>query len=204
MLYTKSSPAKKIENLLAVKLPAPSKTCLYVCEWVTHLFFLVGSQLFSGLAFVCLFPSKFMSAVVATSGLWSLASRLCCVGLVVERHAGWSWACVPCLGWWILKHWTTRGVSTVVLISTSLMITDVGPVFTCYWPFVFSFLKRCLSPLLSLKNIFWLREVACGILVPGPGIELPVLEAQSLDHWTDMEVSACFWIRLLQNFRSSP
>ena len=72
------------------------------------------------------------------------------------------------------------------------MITDVGPVFTCYWPFVFSFLKRCLSPLLSLKNIFWLREAACGILVPGPGIELPVLEAQSLDHWTDMEVSACF------------
>ena len=202
MLYTKSSPVKKIENLLAVKLPAPSKTCVYVCEWVTHLFFLVGSQLFFWFGFRLLisfqvYEHSRMSSVVGTAGLWSLASWLCCVGLVVKRHAGCFWACVPCLGWWILKHWTTRGVSTVALISTSLMITDVGPVFTCYWPFVFSFLKRCLSPLLSLKNIFWLREAACGILVPGPGIELPVLEAQSLDHWTDMEVSAYFWIRLL-------
>ena len=37
---------------------------------------------------------------------------------------------------------------------------------------------------------FWLHRVACGILVPGPGIEPapPALEAQSLHHWTAREV----------------
>ena len=39
------------------------------------------------------------------------------------------------------------------------------------------------------KNL-WLCHTACGILVPLPGIEpvLPVLVAQSLNHWTTGEV----------------
>ena len=38
--------------------------------------------------------------------------------------------------------------------------------------------------------IFWLPCMACGILVPQPGMELsaPALEAQSLNHWTAGEV----------------
>ena len=37
---------------------------------------------------------------------------------------------------------------------------------------------------------FWPWYVACGILVPGPGIEPvpPTVEAQSLNHWTTREV----------------
>ena len=40
-----------------------------------------------------------------------------------------------------------------------------------------------------LKNL-WLCHTTCGILVPLPGIEpvLPVLVAQSLNHWTTGEV----------------
>ena len=36
----------------------------------------------------------------------------------------------------------------------------------------------------------WPRQAACGILVPQPGTKptLPVLEAQSLNHWTTREV----------------
>ena len=40
------------------------------------------------------------------------------------------------------------------------------------------------------------RLVACGILVPRPGIEPvpPAVEAQSLNHWTAREVlTTCFW-----------
>ena len=42
--------------------------------------------------------------------------------------------------------------------------------------------------------IFWLHHTACGILVPGTGIESVslALEAQSLNHWTTVEVpNAC-------------
>ena len=35
---------------------------------------------------------------------------------------------------------------------------------------------------------FWPRCVACGLLVPPPGIEPLAVEAQSLNHWTTREV----------------
>ena len=39
-------------------------------------------------------------------------------------------------------------------------------------------------------GVSWPRSVACGILVPRPGIESapPALEAQNLNHWTPREV----------------
>ena len=39
-------------------------------------------------------------------------------------------------------------------------------------------------------GVFWLHHTACGILVPQLGIEPtpPVLEVQSLNHWTAREV----------------
>ena len=39
---------------------------------------------------------------------------------------------------------------------------------------------------------FWPRYVACGILVPQPGIKPvpPAVEARSLNHWTTREVPA--------------
>ena len=42
--------------------------------------------------------------------------------------------------------------------------------------------------------IFWPCHVACGILVPQPGIKptLPALEAQSLNHWTARKVLSHF------------
>ena len=42
-------------------------------------------------------------------------------------------------------------------------------------------------------KIFWLHRVACGILVPWPGIKpvSPALEAWSLNHWTAREVLIC-------------
>ena len=42
----------------------------------------------------------------------------------------------------------------------------------------------------SYIYIFWPHRVACGILVPRPGIELvpPAGEVQSLNHWTAREV----------------
>ena len=47
-----------------------------------------------------------------------------------------------------------------------------------------------LCPFLFFFLIFWLPCMACGILVPQPGMELsaPALEAQSLNHWTAGEV----------------
>ena len=34
---------------------------------------------------------------------------------------------------------------------------------------------------------FWQLHLACGILVPRPGIEPPAVEAQSPNHWTTRE-----------------
>ena len=44
--------------------------------------------------------------------------------------------------------------------------------------------------------MFWLCCVACGILVPQPGIEPapPAVEAQSLNHWTAREVPIHFFL----------
>ena len=38
--------------------------------------------------------------------------------------------------------------------------------------------------------VFWLHCMACGILIPHPGIELmpPAAEAQGLNHWTAREI----------------
>ena len=46
----------------------------------------------------------------------------------------------------------------------------------------------------SLFFFFWPCTVACGILVPQPGIELssPAVEAQSLNHWCAQEVPIFF------------
>ena len=44
---------------------------------------------------------------------------------------------------------------------------------------------------LSCLVSFWLHTVACGILVPQPGIKpvTPAVEAQILNHWTTREIS---------------
>ena len=44
--------------------------------------------------------------------------------------------------------------------------------------------------LFIILKIFWLYHVACGILVPRPGIKPtpPTVEAWSLNHWTAREV----------------
>ena len=58
----------------------------------------------------------------------------------------------------------------------------------------FYFLHGPFSLFLSFLKwffiIFWSHRVACQILIPQPGIELvlPVLKAQSLNHWTTGEV----------------
>ena len=41
---------------------------------------------------------------------------------------------------------------------------------------------------------FWPHHVACGVLVPQPGIEivLPILKAESLENWTTKEVPVGF------------
>ena len=45
-------------------------------------------------------------------------------------------------------------------------------------------------PSLFFFVFFWLHRVACGILVPQPGIKPapPAVEAQSLNHWITREV----------------
>ena len=43
------------------------------------------------------------------------------MGLAAMQHVGSSWSrdrtCVPCIGKWILNHWTTRDVSAQVLVA---------------------------------------------------------------------------------------
>ena len=84
---------------------------------------------------------------------------------------------------------------------------------TCYM--FICFLKHCfLLPLdcklhenrnfLNFILSFWLPHVACGILVPWPGIEPmpPALEAQSLNHLTAREVLGLFkFIFYVQHLR---
>ena len=43
---------------------------------------------------------------------------------------------------------------------------------------------------------FWLLSAACGISVPQPGIELklPVVEAQSPNHWTARELPVLIYV----------
>ena len=51
-------------------------------------------------------------------------------------------------------------------------------------------LGKCSFLFFSFLFFFWLCCMACGILVPQPGIEPmpPALEAQSFNHWTAREV----------------
>ena len=62
------------------------------------------------------------------------------------------------------------------------------------------------SPTLSVRTFlflfFWLHHVACGILVPQPGIEPmpPALEEWSLNHWTAQEVPKAFHFQIQQTF----
>ena len=46
--------------------------------------------------------------------------------------------------------------------------------------------------------LFWPCHVACGILVPRPGMEPipPAVEVRSLNHWTAREVPVCFLIEV--------
>ena len=51
--------------------------------------------------------------------------------------------------------------------------------------------SRALKLFFSLIfKIFWMRRMACGILVTRPGIETvpPAVEARSPNHWTTREV----------------
>ena len=59
-------------------------------------------------------------------------------------------------------------------------------IFLVFWVFFFNL-------------FFWPHRVACGILVPRPGIEAvpPALGAQSLNHWTPREVLSCFILKFL-------
>ena len=52
--------------------------------------------------------------------------------------------------------------------------------------------------LFSFLVFFWLRHVACGILVPQPGIEPvpPAAEAQSPNRWTAREVPHLIFLTL--------
>ena len=55
--------------------------------------------------------------------------------------------------------------------------------------FMFAFLKNYWF------TYFWPYEMACGILVPWPGIKtaFPALEAQNFNHWTARAVLASFF-----------
>ena len=50
------------------------------------------------------------------------------------------------------------------------------------------------NDLCACRFFFFALLKACGISVPGPGIEFPALEVQSLNHWTTKEIPwpACF------------
>ena len=58
---------------------------------------------------------------------------------------------------------------------------------------------------ISLSSSFFFRpcQVACGTLVPLPGIEPvpPAVEAQSLNHWTTREVPPCLHPCLIHHFK---
>ena len=43
---------------------------------------------------------------------------------------------------------------------------------------------------------FWPHHMACGILVPRPGLEPPAVEAQSLNHWIARQVPISLSLRL--------
>ena len=53
--------------------------------------------------------------------------------------------------------------------------------------------------------IFWPHWVACGILVPQPGIELapPALAVKSLNHWTTREVHVGLFLILLGKHKTT-
>ena len=70
------------------------------------------------------------------------------MGLVALWHVKNSWArdrtCVPCIGRWILNHWTTREVPQFMSWFTSSWIFKITPFFTVWnkaaidifsWPF---------------------------------------------------------------------
>ena len=56
--------------------------------------------------------------------------RLQRAGLVAMRHVGSSQSrdqtCVPCIGRWILNHWTTRETPSLVFCSSSLIPTELS------------------------------------------------------------------------------
>ena len=72
----------------------------------------------------------------------------------------------------------SSGETNFMFVSVSVPVLDLW----CFFLFKFRFFFLLL--------IFCLHCMACGILVPRPGMEpvAPVLGAQSLNHWTTREV----------------
>ena len=62
--------------------------------------------------------------------LGTQAQWLHCTGLVARRHVQSSWTrnrtCIPCIGRWILIHWTTRGVPSHALPSKLALNLQTG------------------------------------------------------------------------------
>ena len=58
-----------------------------------------------------------------------------------------------------------------------------------------------IYPVIILLSFFWPHLAACGILVPRTGIKPvpPVLEAQSLNHWTAREVPVILFLDIYSN-----
>ena len=55
--------------------------------------------------------------------------------------------------------------------------------------------------ILYIFFLFWSHHAACGTLVPQPGIELmPLVKAQSLNHWTSREFPKIVLRALIREF----
>ena len=55
---------------------------------------------------------------------------------------------------------------------------------------------KTLCLIIKKKKKCWLHHMACGTLVPWPGIEplSHALETRNLNHWTTGEVPKMFWL----------
>ena len=122
---------------------------------------------------------------------WTVACQVLCPWNSPGKNTGVSsrdWTQVSCIAGRFFTVWATREALLLIILHLNLL-QDIGYNLCAVLRWYISLRFKKIFCILFII-IFWPHHMACGILVPWPGIKPvpPAVEAQSTNHWSTREV----------------